>query len=515
MDPSRKMRIHNFKNRGRDTEEMRRRRTEQTVELRKNKRDESILKRRNVPDIDSSIESEAEKPTIQFTDLSQIVAAVAGNDSEIQLEAVKAARKQLSSDKNPPIDGLIQSGILPLLVNCLKRYDNPALQFEAAWALTNIASGTSEQTQAVVESGAVPIFLELLQSSADNVCEQTVWALGNVIGDGPKLRDYCIKLGVVEPLLNLIRPDIPITFLRNVTWVVVNVCRNKDPPADLTTIKQILPALSYLIHHEDISILVDAAWALSYLTDGGNDHIQLIIDHGLIPKLVPLLSHQDLKVQTAALRVVGNIVTGTDEQTQSVLNCDALSYFPALLKHPKEKIIKEAIWFLSNVTAGNAEQIQAVIDANLIPSVIHQLAHGDFSIQREAAWAITNMAISGTRPQIDYLLAQNVIPPMCDVLSLKDPQTIQVALDGIQNILKSKGKDFYKVADEIERCGGLDKIEVLQNHDSVEIYKLAYEIIDTYFSDDNDEDPGLLPATNRDGDFAFSEHSLPKEGFNF
>lgn len=139
-----------------------------------------------------------------------------------------------------------------------------------------------------------------------------------------------------------------------------------------------------------LQILVDAVWALSYLTDGGNDQIQMVIDTGVVPKLIPLLSHKELKVQTAALRAVGNIVTGTDEQTQVghslsvslvfdwhfklslfstlsqvVLNCDALSHFPALLKNQKDKICKEAVWFLSNITAGNQSQVQAVIDAGI------------------------------------------------------------------------------------------------------------------------------------------------------
>lgn len=502
-DPKATGRQNLYKNKGKDTEEIRRRRNEVTVEIRKHKRDDTLQKRRNVPSQVDSTDDEDIRENLSTASLDTIVERAKSAEPATQLAAVQAARKLLSSDRNPPIDALINSGILPVLVGCLASEDTPSLQFEAAWALTNIASGTSAQTQAVVEANAVPLFLNLLHSPHQNVCEQAVWALGNIIGDGPYLRDYVISLGVVQPLLTFINPDIPISFLRNVTWVVVNLCRNKDPPPPVQTIREILPALNMLICHTDINILVDTVWALSYLTDGGNDQVQMVIDSGVVSKLVPLLSHREVKVQTAALRAVGNIVTGTDEQTQLVLNCDALSHFSALLQHSKEKINKEAVWFLSNITAGNQQQVQAVIDHELVPLIISHLSRGEFQTQKEAAWAISNLTISGNKQQVAYLVQQGVIPPFCNLLSCKDTQVVQVVLDGINNILKLAGTDIETVTAMIEECGGLDKIESLQNHENVEIYKLAYEIIEQYFSDEGDEDANLAPQMS-EGGFQFN-----------
>jgi len=213
-----------------------------------------------------------------------------------------------------------------------------------------------------------------------------------------------------------------------------------------------------------------------------------------------------------ALRAVGNIVTGTDEQTQTVLNCGALDHFGALLNHPKEKIIKEAVWFLSNITAGNQQQVQSVIDHGLVPLIIQHLSRGEFQTQKEAAWAISNLTISGNKGQVSYLVEQGVIGPFCHLLSCKDTQVVQVVLDGINNILKLAGAELEVVTAMIEECGGLDKIESLQNHENVEIYKLAYEIIEQYFSDETEDDNLPQPQMDAAGQFQFNPSTMGGQG---
>ena len=58
--------------------------------------------------------------------------------------------------------------------------------------------------------GAVPILINLLSSPHFNVCEQAVWALGNITGDGAECRDYVIAEGIIPPLLQFVNETTPV-----------------------------------------------------------------------------------------------------------------------------------------------------------------------------------------------------------------------------------------------------------------------------------------------------------------
>ena len=310
MDPKRVVK------KGICVEDSRRRRESNMTSIRKDKKEEGLAKRRNVAALSydepglATVGSGENVVECAAVDIKELVKMLHSCQPAERLEGIRKFRRLLSTERNPPVQICIESGALPVIVDFLTFFDFPQLQFEAAWALTNIAS--TSFTSVVVAHGAVPSLVSLLSSPSAEVREQSAWCLGNISGDSAELRDIVLSKGALSPLLANLREPANLSLLQNCTWSLSNMCRGKPLPA-LSTIGPAYSMLASLIQmNVDPDTTADATWALSYLSDGDDERISAVVDLKIVPALVQMLAPGS-KPQSIipALRTLGNIVSGT------------------------------------------------------------------------------------------------------------------------------------------------------------------------------------------------------------
>jgi len=516
---------------GIDSDAGRRRRDDTRIQLRKNKREEGIQKRRAMGSAnkapDQSAPSEETMQTLTnkkctVADIPTLMSLLQNpSSSEIQtLEGVRGFRKMLSVEQNPPVKEVINCGALPIFVNLLLAPDNGSqtktfhdIHFEAAWALTNVAS--TEYTKSVVDCNAVPILVKLLLSASADVREQSAWCLGNIAGDSPALRDIVLQNGAMDPLLkNIINPSSE-SLLGNVVWALSNFCRGK-PQATLDFVAPAIPHLANVLHSSHKPSMMDACWALSYISDGDDNRIDAVMNAGVTPKLVEFLAREETSIVTPALRILGNFVSGNDRQTQAVIDANIMDYIVNLLASPKKNIRKETCWLISNIAAGTVDQISYLMKKpQIISLIVDAITNDEWEVRKEASWVLSNIATGGRDDHVQGLIELKSIDALCSILSVSDSKVILNVLDALQKMLEvgeKSGKDYTAMVDE---CDGLDKIESLQEHQNDDVYQKAVSIIERFFGVEEEGDENLMPDVDENGDtFAFGLPGKGKESSN-
>ncbi|KAJ3423769.1 importin alpha [Anaeramoeba flamelloides] len=439
-----------------------------TIQLSQNKREQQLFKRRNFNNTDQTNtvtqEKQKEKKTPTIDELPSLLKGIQSQDID-EVKNNLTSLRIMVSEKDSPLDLIIEEGTLQILIHFLyPQLDNYIrvrefnffqvvscsfqfipyqyfsfsfdffflfLKFQTAWILTNLCSGTTEQTLIVVELGFIPKLILLLDSGDANLIEQVEIAL---------------------------------------------------------------PTLSSLLKSTNYSVISDACWTFNYISNEGSDYIDAIIEFDAIPVLIQLLRNTRTQIKTPSLLTISNIVSGNHQQTQSVLDEELLDNLKYLLNDHQNHIRKETLRILSNITAGTKSQIKAVIKSGYIKTIIDILKNDVWSIQKQALWVLSNAVCEGSAKQVNYIIKCNSLQLFCFFLRRTEPKLIKICLDALVKILQigkdqseKNGSYINKYKMEMEEFQILKDLQKLAIHEVKSISKIANYLIDFYFTNEQEE----------------------------
>ena len=268
-------------------------------------------------------------------------------------QGVMLIRKLVAVEEEPPTSEVVEAGVVPILVKCMEQTENTRLQFDASWALSNIASvGSTEDVTCILQTNAVPLWIQHFSSHDPDVVEQAAWGIGNIAGMGYQYRDYCLECGALDPLLNVITgpiADQKLAVMHNSVFALSNLCRFKPCPR-LNLVASAIPVALHLTRHPTPEIALDALWTLSQISDGP-DGIDAILEVA-IPVVIDMISAPDTKCHMPALRTIGNVIdgSGSPQQIHLMVECGLLEKLTStLFESSDDDVVVVALEILGSV----------------------------------------------------------------------------------------------------------------------------------------------------------------------
>ena len=264
--------------------------------------------------------------------------------------------------------------------------------------------------------------------------------------------------------------ELTVASLGAFNWLLKTIC--KDPDHNCT---------------EKIDILKSILCTFSYASSGNEDCIQAVIETDEFLNNLMIIIHEgkDTKIVMPALETVANIATGNAHQVQEVIKAGFLDIAEYLLGSGTQDICKKACKILAYISSETQAQVHEVItQEKVISLLIKYTAMTHLEYRTEAILSVSNLFTHGSDLDVQYLVQVEGLAAMCDVLGGSGDSEIFLALAAIENILTVGERYDLRYIIAMNNCGGIDKLEMVQEHVNDSIHDKASQLFEKFFEED-------------------------------
>eukprot|EP01029_Cantina_marsupialis_P018527 TRINITY_DN4266_c1_g2_i2.p1 TRINITY_DN4266_c1_g2~~TRINITY_DN4266_c1_g2_i2.p1 ORF type:complete len:434 (-),score=76.08 TRINITY_DN4266_c1_g2_i2:714-2015(-) len=402
-----------------------RRREKNRIEIRKNKRLESIVKskRRDL---------ESEEDDLEDINIQTLKVGLESGNITIQHKSILRARKLLSfaARSDEIAADFVKEDMIRPIVELLKS-NNADIQFEAAWAITNVCSTSYAKYVAIL--GGIPLIIDLLiRPSSDMLLkDQCVWCLGNMVGDSEKHCSHVIESNGIDAIVSVAHGNLSFNVANNIAWALSNMCRHSD---DTEILLKAFPVLIRFLQNTSMQICTNACWALSFFSQTTLG-AQTCVEGGLVPMALRVLLAQTRSMMLPCLKILANIVSADDDSlTNVVLANHGAEILFHVINLNNSVLTKEALYVLSNITAGSEQQIMKVLSFSEEIEKLQDISLGhEVVILREEACFVFAKALSGHYPAVIEALSTPEVAKMIDE-HIRSPSNSSLVLELLHSI---------------------------------------------------------------------------------
>lgn len=384
-------------------------------------------------------------------------------------------------------------GITPIL-DFLQNFMYPHLQAEAAWIVSNVSAGSSDDTHALMNKGVLGALQKGLHCPFEEVVLHLLYVLGNISADCLFCRNQVVSTGLVGDIQAL-PPKFPNPLVNTkIIWILSNILRlqpESEPLSDASlAIFQRL--IAEFIETQEFEVQNDCIFGISKHVNLRS--AELLMQEDFLAKLRQF--HEDLLGQKISHNIgligaIHDIISGLslcqDSYIMDLIRFGFLRNLHMTLCCQKIAFVIDALVILSNFVVGTDTQISAVLaEPGLVDRII-SLSHSskDPRVQKNAVWVLANMCSTTSRENVQHLLNYGLLDLFSDRLRMdEEAATLINVIEGMERLaeffhrLTPNGENqFVKMIDE----NGISlKLESLQNHKSEKVYAKVLTFLEKY-----------------------------------